>query len=119
MKYPRSQRPWRRPAAERHIRGLEKKSGTNDKLIGKLSHKTGGRTSFLHSALAEENRKNELEIDKVKHQVEVIKKAQAILDEYSFAAEKKRANVSDRRSVYDFDPFEINLEDATFEWRPK
>ncbi len=105
--------------AERHVRGLEKKNERNDKLIGKLSHKTGGRTSFLHSALAEENRKNELEIDKVKHQVEVIKKAQTILDEYSFTVEKRKTNVTDRRSGFgldfDFDPGEFAR--MGFTWR--
>src|SRR3990172_7728905 len=76
------------------IRKLENQNKKNEKLVKKLSHKSGGRTSFLHTALAEESRRNGLEIDKVKHQIEVLKKAEAVLEEYEFAVEKRTANVT-------------------------
>lgn len=90
--------------AKAQIRKIENQIKRNEKLIEKLSHKSGGRTSFLHVALAEENKRGGQQIEMINHQIEVLKKAGEILDEYEFAVEKRAANVNDRRSVFGFDP---------------
>ena len=88
--------------AKGHIKKLQEKNKRNEKLTRKISHKNGG-SAFLHAALADENRRNEVEIGKTGLSIEIMKKAVAVLEEYSFAAEKREVNVRDKRSGFPFD----------------
>jgi curved DNA-binding protein CbpA len=100
--------------ARAQIRKIENQIKRNQKLIEKLSHKSGGRTSFLHVALAEENKRGGLQIETINHQIEVLNKAGEVLDEYEFTVEKRAANVNDRRSMFGLDPFEFTWGQSGF-----
>ena len=89
--------------AEGHIKKLKSQNDRNDKLIKKITHKAGGKDSFLHLALAEEKRENGRQMERAKHAIEIMDRACAVLDEFTFKAEKRIDNVTDRRSrVFSF-----------------
>lgn len=89
--------------AQREIRNIEQQIKKNDKLIKKIIFKKKRDGSFLHTALAEENRQHELNIERIKRDIETLKKAAEILNDYEFSPEKREGGVFDRRRGFGVD----------------
>ncbi len=81
---------------EQNIAKLERQIKRNNKLMKKISYKSGDQ-SFLHIALVDENKQNDAQIAGMKRGIEVMKKGLEVLDDYKFDVEKRKENVSDRR----------------------
>ncbi len=94
---------------EQKIVKLEQQNKRNNKLIKKIVYKNGGSESFLHMALSEENRKNEVVIAQWKHGIEAMKKAHEVVSDFQFDVERKQENVFDHRRGFGvdfaFDPY--------------